>query len=132
MKHHLRLLALLTSLALTAPAQAQLGIVDPAEATSAILFAGKNAALVRGLRQVPSVGVIRINEGSTARFNRWDDEVGGLRIYAEKNAFAISQLRVALSRNPVTRAALADHGVAIGRIVGVQVGASGSLRVFVD
>jgi hypothetical protein len=103
---------------------------DITDATSAILHAGTVASRVATLRQVPSVGAVYIDSHSVSPLSDLGNELNNLEIYADRNAAGVSRLRHALSANPVTRRALAAHGLSIGRILGVQVGATGSLRVY--
>jgi hypothetical protein len=113
------------------PALAQIDASNDFEAYSAVMGAGKNADLVRHLRAVPSVGVITVRGGSSPSLGS-GDESGDVQMIAQQNAAAINQLRHALAANPVTRKALATNGVDIGKVLGVQIGGSGALRVFVD
>ena len=103
---------------------------DNIDAYSAIIHASRTAGQVRHLNNVPSVGVISLSAPIVSPVSRLGEEMSDLRINADDNAAAIAQLRHALAANPVTRRALESNGVDIGRIVGVNVGATGSLRVF--
>ncbi|MDE2385831.1 MAG: hypothetical protein KGO53_14565 [Alphaproteobacteria bacterium] len=113
-------------------ARAQLDDAGVNEAGSAIMDAGKMAAQIRALRDVPSLGVIVIDRGFASPFSHIGNEVSRLQIYEERFAPGIHRLRQALAANPVTRRALASHGVNIAHVVGVEIGSSGSLRVFAD
>ncbi len=119
------------ALASATPALAQIDASNDFEAYSAVMGAGRNAILVRHLRQVPSVGVITVRGGSSASVGS-GDESGDVQMIAQQNAAGVNQLRRALAANPVTHKALAANGVDIGKVLGVQIGGSGSLRVFVD
>lgn len=125
-----KLAVVILALGATTPAIAQIDASNNFEAYSAVLGAGKNAALVRQLRHVPSVGVITVR-GSGNSFFGGEDGSDILTI-ADNNGAAVDALRHALSANPVTRTALSANGVNIGTVIGVQVGSSGSLRVFTN
>ena len=129
-----KILATLTlsfALALPISASAQSFGVDYNEAASAILSARADAAKVRSLKAVPSLGVIRVANGSTTRLSSIDENITTLIISSERNHANIAQLRSALMANPVTKQALLGHGVAVGQIIGIRVGSNGSLRIFV-
>jgi hypothetical protein len=110
---------------------AQVSQADALDAQSAILSSGSRAAQVSSVKDVPSVGVVNLN---TRRGLRFDDDVPTreeFRISAAKNAIGIRRLRKALGANPVTRAALAEHGIAVQDVIGVTVSSNGSLRLYV-
>ena len=119
-------LVLAISLTMAAPglAQAQIDNFDRHEASSAIMSSRTAAAKVRLVRNVPSVGVIRLN------FHNRRSSVYDYRLSAEKNAAGIHRLQDALRANPVTRQALANTGVDINQVAGVRIGSGGALRVF--
>jgi hypothetical protein len=132
MSRRLATLALIAlALGAAAPAFAQINASNDFEAYSAVMGAGKNAVLVRRLHQVPSVGVIAVRGGSSPSAGS-GDESGDIRMIAQQRSAAVHALRSALAANPVTRNALAANGVDIGKVIGVQVGGSGALRVFLD
>ncbi len=116
------------ALALSAPASAETRSIGNSEAWNAVLWAGKYAEVVRHLHDVPSVGIERMNLGSAAPGR---NEKGDIQIVAGENG-GVWELRHALSANPVTRHALEAHGVDVSDVLGVQVGASGSLRLFTN
>ena len=120
------------SIVLPTAAQAQIDSFQTTEATSDILGAGRTAQEIRHLRQVPSVGVFDISFGAASPFSQAGDDVSKLEIFAEKNAVGVNLLRRALAANPVTRRTMAQHGVNVNRVLGVSVGATGSLRFFID
>lgn len=120
------------ALAAATPAVAGISGSDPFEAYSAVLGAGQNAVAVRHLRNVPSVGVVHVDNGAVSPTSKYGEIANDILITADKKASGIGALRNALSANPVTRHALAAHGVDIGRVIGVQIGSSGSLRVFTE
>ena len=124
----------LLSLALVVPQQAKAQISDfeITEATSAILGAGSVANQVRHLHQVPSVGIFRLSASAASPLSHLGDQISTLEIYAERNTAGVSQLRHALSANPVTRRTMSEHGVNVSRVIGVSVGATGSLRFFIE
>ena len=104
---------------------------DVTAAQSAIMSAGSRAAAVRRLRAVPSVGVVDLRFRAHPRFRSELPDAAEFRISAEKNWAGVRRLRAALAANPVTRAALAAHGVNLSRVVGVMISSNGSLRLFV-
>ena len=122
-------LALLAVSPASEPAQAFGGNSYKAEA--AILSAGSRAAAISRLRAVPSVGVVNLNIRTVPRFRSSETDVAEFRISAGKNFSGIKRLRNALASNPVPRRALAVRGVSIGRVVGVDVYSSGSIRLYV-
>jgi hypothetical protein len=124
-------LVILTNLSLPHVLSAQSFGLDYSEASSAILSSGSRAAQVRAIKNVPSVGVIRVANGTSPRLGLIDENISTLIISTERNHAGIVKLRAALSSNPATRRALIANGVSINRIVGVQIGSNGSLRVFV-
>jgi hypothetical protein len=129
-KSSCKIVLLAAALTLPTAAFAQFDISVSIEAQSAILDAGKIAAKINSLHNVPSVGVINLNFAFASPFSQSGNDVATLKIYAERNAAGINQLHHALSANPVTRRALAAHGVNISQVVGIGIGSSGSLRVF--
>jgi hypothetical protein len=110
---------------------AQVSEVDAQDAQSAILSAGSRAGRIAGIDDVPGVGVVNLNIPRS--FHRSDSipRPEEFRISAAKNAAGIRRMQKALRANPVTRAALADHGVAVNSIVGVTISSSGSLRLYI-
>ncbi len=125
-------LAMLIALVNWAPASfAQVSEIDAQDAQSAILSAGSRAGRVAAIREVPSVGVVNLN---TRRGFLGNDSVPSreeFRISASKNAGGIRRMQGALRSNRVTRAALAEHGVSPGAVVGVTISSNGSLRLYV-
>ncbi len=124
------IIALALLITAAAPSKAQISSVPDFEARSAISDAGQVATQVRRLRNVPSIGIISIGSGFASPFSKVGGEINTLEIFAERNQAAISRLRRALVANPVTRRVLAEHNVQIGRVIGVAIGPTGSLRVF--
>lgn len=114
-----------------APVMAQVTSIDSHSAESAIINAYRRAPEIARIKNVPSLGVINLSFNASARFRSDLPDVAEFRFSAERNAVGINALRRALSKNPVTRAALAEHGIAVGRVVGVDVGSSGALRLYV-
>jgi uncharacterized protein (UPF0248 family) len=132
---HMRSLALFIALSLAPVAAtgslAQVGQPEVRQAESAMTFAARRADAVRRLKQVPSVGVIRLD---TLRHQYLRDDgfdISELYIYAEKHAAGISRLRTALNANPVTRGALQSRNIPLHRVVGVHIGSNGALRIFI-
>jgi predicted solute-binding protein len=101
------------------------------KAEAAIISAGSRAAAISRLKRVPSVGVVNLNVRSVPLFRSDAPDVAEFRISASKNANGIRRLRTALAANPATRHALANHGIAIGRVVGVDIYSNGSIRVYI-
>jgi hypothetical protein len=113
------------------PATAQLTQETSLTGEAAMMDAGHDAKQIAAIRQVPSVGVIRLNMRVVpSMLNEDDFSVSGMRIAAQQNAAGIARLRAALAHNPVTRAALEAHGINISRVVGVKIGSNGSLRIY--
>jgi len=123
-------LVLLTLSPASLPAQA-FGGGDSYRAQAAIMSAGSRAAAVSRLKAVPSVGVVNLNIRWVPMFRSDDPDPAEYRISAGKNLSGIRRLRAALAANSATRRALANHGIAIGRVVGVDVSSSGSLRLYI-
>ena len=92
-------------------------------AEAAILSAGSKAAAIARLKSVRSVGVVNLSFRNVPRFRS--------KASAGKNYIGIKRLRAALAANPATRRALADRGISIGRVVGVDVYSSGAIRLYV-
>ena len=65
------------------------------------------------------------------RFRSKVPDVSEFKVSAGKNYIGIKRLRAALAANPATRRALADRGISIGRVVGVDVYSSGAIRLYV-
>lgn len=121
--------AVLATVPASAPAEDFSG--SSYKANSAIISAGSRAAAVSRLKRVPSVGVVNLNVRSVPLFRSDAPDVAEFRVSAGKNASGIRRLRAALATNPATRHALANHGVAIGRIVGVDIYSNGAIRVYI-
>lgn len=120
-----------TPLALAPGAQAQVSQIDVQMANAAIMNAGSRAARVPGIKKVPSVGVIRLDFWGDAIFMSDIPTASEYRIMVKKNAAGVAKMRRALSANPVTRAAIAKRGIAIGQIGGAQISTNGSLRLYI-
>ena len=111
--------------------QAQVFPDSTYKADAAILSAGSRAAAIARLKKVPSVGVVNLNIRYVPLFHSDAPDVAGFRISAGKNSAGIKRLRAALAANPATRRALASRGIAIGRVVGVDIYSNGSIRVYI-
>ena len=98
---------------------------------AAIMSAGSKAAAVARLKSVPSVGVVNLSFRNVPRFRTNAPDVSEFKVSASKNFGGIKRLRNALAANPVTRRALAIRGISIGRVVGVDVYSSGSIRLYI-
>jgi hypothetical protein len=101
------------------------------KAEFAILSAGSRSAAVSRLKVIPSVGVVNLAFRNTARFRDDVPDVSEFRISAEKNFSGIKKLRAALRANPATRQELARHGIAVNRVVGVDIYSNGSIRLYI-
>lgn len=123
-------LALLPALALAPAAALAYDQADAMAAEAAMMSAANRAAQVRQIKKVPSVGVIDLRFRTVPRFTDNVPDISELQIYAQRNAGGIARLRKALAANSVTRAALAENGISIGRVVGVTISSRGSLRVY--
>jgi hypothetical protein len=114
-----------------APLQAQAwGLISSTEsyiAFSAMQNAGRTADKVRTIKKVPSVGILSLRVPMMFDGPSYPQYA----TFASRNAAGISKLRSALAANPVTRNALAKHGVPIGIVAGVRVSSNGSLRLYV-
>ena len=118
-------------MSLAIPGVAQVTTVDVQMAESAIVLAGSRAGRVAAIDHVPSVGVIRLDVHTGARFRDESiPDVSELRLLAGKYQGGIAKLRAALRNNPVTRTALASRGISISRVVGAQISSNGSLRLY--
>ncbi len=121
--------ALLALAATFQPAHTQVTRDNFERAHIAIMSASSRASKVAHVGSVPSVTVINLRM-RVMRFNLEYDPAA-LQISAAKNSAGIAKLRSALSHNPATRNALARKGIAISRVVGVEVYSNGALRVYV-
>ncbi len=107
-------------------------ITSEIEAENAIRDSRRAPARIAGIRRVPSVGVINLNVPSGPfEIDRNYMDAGDFRALARAYATGVSRMRRALRANPATRAALADHGVDLGDVIGVRFSSNGSLRLFV-
>jgi hypothetical protein len=100
-------------------------------AEAAIMSAGSRAAAISRLESVRSVGVVNLSFRNVPRFRSKAPDVSEFKVSAGKNFGGIKRLRNALASNPVTRRALAIRGISIGRVVGVDVYSSGSIRLYI-
>ena len=101
------------------------------KAEAAIMSAGSKAAAISRLESVRSVGVVNLSFRNVPRFRSRAPDVSEFKVSASKNFSGIKRLRNALAANPVTRRALATRGISIGRVVGVDVYSSGSIRLYI-
>ena len=101
------------------------------KAEAAILSAGSKAAAISRLESVRSVGVVNLSFRNVPRFRTNAPDISEYKVSASKNFGGIKRLRNALAANPVTRRALAVRGISIGRVVGVDVYSSGSIRLYI-
>jgi len=133
MKHNAKLfLALPLALLLGAGSpHAQLSQYNFEQAISGMMSAGSRAAQVSHLRNLTGIVVIRLRWIVVFRTPGEEPNVAAISISAQKNAAGIARLRSALQVNPVTRAALADKGISISRVVAVKIVGGGYLKVFI-
>ena len=111
---------------------AQVFVGSTFKAEAAMLTAGARAAAVSRLLAIPGVSVVNLSvRFKTLQSSSSTPDVEAFRASADKNAKDIWRLRAALATNPVTRHALASRGIAIGRIVGVDIYPNGSIRVYI-
>jgi hypothetical protein len=115
-------------------AEARSGLIGGVPVDATIMRAGSTAQKISRIKNVPSIGIINLRRDSIQSFGYpgdYTDTIQSYRLTVEKNAGGINRLRAALRANPATRRALADHGVSLSRVVAVDVGSNGSLRVYV-
>jgi hypothetical protein len=129
----LSIMALLTLPVSAVPLNAHAAFTSGVPVEAVIMRSGSTAAKVSKIRFVPSVGVVNLRLVAKPRlFAESDfDTVEDYRLTVQKNYQGVKRLRAALRANPATRRALADSGIAISRIVAVNVSSNGSLRVYV-
>jgi hypothetical protein len=123
------------SLALLAASHANLSAQvfgdSSSKAEAAILSAGAKSAAISRLKSVRSVGVVNLSFRNVPRFRTNAPDVSEYKVSAGKNLGGIKRLRAALAANPATRRALASRGIAVGRVVGVDVYSSGAIRLYI-
>lgn len=112
-------------------ALAQVSGMDDQMALAAIMSSGTRANRVKSIKHVPSVGVIRLDFGPAIL--NWSEgmDPAEYRILARSNAAGVSKLQRELRANPVTRAALAKHGISPSQVAGAQISSNGSLRLYI-
>jgi hypothetical protein len=115
----------------TTTSQAQVFAGDTFRAETSIISAGSRASAVSRLKSVPSLGVVNLAFRTVPRFRTELPDVSEYRISAEKNYRGVNKLRAALRANPVTRNALANRGISVNRVVGVDISSNGSLRLYI-
>lgn len=136
----MRFLAMMLAVAVLAGGLAATGgrgaaaasFIDLSTGVAVIMAAESRAPEVRRLRQVPSVGVVRLDT-RPVRHLFHDDGLPDPREYrvaASRHAAGIRKLRTALAANPVTRRALERRGIPLDRVVGVRIASDGSLRLY--
>lgn len=112
-------------------AVAQVTNIDSQWAISSIQMAGKRADQIPGIKKVPSVGVIRLDIPTIPMFNGDVPDWQEFKIMTQRNAAGVAKLQRNLAANPVTAAALAKNHVQPWQVAGVQIGSSGSLRLYI-
>ena len=122
------------ALALAAPASAFAQMTDSevGDAGAAVLRSDRDAAVVRRIHNVPSVGVVMLSGGPVNPVSHLGMDITDVQIYAQKFPGRVAALRHALAANPATAHALHANGVDIAQVIGVQIGSSGSLRVYTN
>lgn len=110
---------------------AQVTNIDVQWAISSIQMAGKRANQIPGIKKVPSVGVIRLDVPTIPMFNGDVPDWQEFKIMTQRNAAGVAKLQKNLAANPVTAAALAKHRVQPWQVAGVQIGSTGSLRLYI-
>jgi hypothetical protein len=112
-------------------ASASTAIIAGVPVDAVIMRAGATAAKIKRLKSVPSVGLIDLSKRRGPRYASEFDAIIEYRLTIQRNARGVKVLRAALRGNAVTRKALTSRGIDISRVVGVDVGSNGALRVFI-
>jgi hypothetical protein len=112
-------------------ASASTAIIAGVPVDAVIMRAGATAAKIKRLKSVPSVGLIDLSKRRGPRYASEFDAIIEYRLAVQRNAGGVKALRAALRGNAVTRRALTSRGIDISRVVGVDVGSNGALRVFI-
>jgi hypothetical protein len=112
-------------------AHAQVGQIDLQPSMAAIINAGSRANKVKSITKVPSVGVVRLDFVVTPLLGSGVPSWQEYRVLAQRNAAGVRKLQQALMANPVTRDALADHGIEAWQVAGAQISSKGSLRLYI-
>jgi hypothetical protein len=112
-------------------ANASTAIISGVPVDAVIMRAGATAAKIKRLKSVPSVGLIDLSKRRGPRYASEFDAIIEYRLTVQRNAGGVKALRAALRGNAVTRKALTSRGIDIGRVVAVDVGSNGALRVFI-
>jgi hypothetical protein len=116
---------------LLSPGFGATAIVSGVPVDAIIMRAGATAAKIRTLKAVPSVGLVDLSKRRGPRYASEFDAIIDYRLGVQRNAGGVKSLRSSLRNNPVTRKALTSRGIPIGRVVGVDVGSNGALRVYI-
>jgi hypothetical protein len=127
-------LALASTVAISPMTQARNNLFGGVPLDATIMRAGSTAQKITRLKSVPAVGVINLRRDLVRPFQgigNYTDDIQSTKLTVERNAAGVNRLRKALRNNPVTRNALADFGISINRVVAVDVGSNGALRVYV-
>jgi hypothetical protein len=112
-------------------ASASTAIIAGVPVDAVIMRAGATSAKIKRLKSVPSVGLIDLSKRRGPRYAAEFDAIIEYRLTIQRNARGVKVLRAALRGNAVTRKALTSRGIDISRVVGVDVGSNGALRVFI-
>ena len=110
---------------------AQVSEIDAQPSMSAIMNAGTRADRVKSITKVPSVGVIRLDMRMVPTLDSNVPSWPEYKIMVQQFSGGVNKLRRALMANPVTRAALAKHGVEAWQVAGAQISTNGSLRLYI-
>ena len=126
----------LSAAALVAPmsvpgALAQVSNIDVHMAIGSIQLAGTRAKQVPGIKNVPSIGIIRLDVPTIPMFSGDIPDWQEFKIMTQSNAAGVARLQRALAANPVTAAALARVRVQPSQVAGVQIGSNGALRLYI-
>jgi hypothetical protein len=128
-------LALASTVAISPMVQARSTLFNGVPLEASIMRAGSTAQRIARVKSVPAVGVIKIRRDIIRPFEQpgfgYTDEIETIKLTVERNGVGVNRLRKALRDNPATREALAQHGISIRRVVAVDIGSNGALRVYV-
>ena len=100
------------------------------DAEIAVLSAGTAARRVAALRHVAGISAYNMGFKTTPMRFDFDRTAQSLGITADRHAGEVASLRAALRRNPATAHALAAHGIAIARVIGIHISSGGWLTVY--
>jgi hypothetical protein len=124
--------AIAVLLAFTSASAPAFDMAEEIQAENAIRNAKRVTGRIAQIDEVPSVGVVDLTFANTSfKSNRASQmDASDFRIVASDNAGGVNRMRRALMANRATRAALDDHGIDVGDVVGVSITGRGSLRLY--